>query len=96
VTGLGIGQLTMITSLMRESLTSGPIKTEWKPSDVVEHTGLYSVRHGNEHKLARYPLQHEVICQKGHKFPLCNQCGNQPRFNLIGVGGPIEQNDYFK
>jgi hypothetical protein len=73
-------------------------KSEWKPGDTVDYTGVYSVRHGNEHKLSssQYTLQHQVICMKGGKFPLCNHCGDQPRFNLVGSGEPIEQNEHFK
>lgn len=84
--------------LMRQNLLTDLIKTEWKPGDIVDHSGLYSVRHGNEHKLSggRYTLQHQLICLKGRIFPLCNHCGDQPRFNLVGAGEPIEQNEYFK
>jgi hypothetical protein len=76
----------------------GPITTEWKPGDTVEHSGVYRARHGSGHTVpgSHYTLAHQVICLEGTKFPLCNHCGDQPRFTLADYGEPIEQNDNFK
>jgi hypothetical protein len=84
--------------ITRDSLMSGPIKTEWKPGDTVEHSGVYQVCHGREHRYPgdRHSVQHQVICLVGSKFPPCHQCANQPRFTLAGFGEPIEQNEHFK
>jgi hypothetical protein len=81
----------------RESLY-GPIMTEWKPGDTTQHSGIYRVRHGRAHTYpgSRLIVEHQVICQEGKAFPLCNHCGDQPRFTLAEGGEPIEENDYFR
>jgi hypothetical protein len=85
-------------SFTRDSLTFGPVKTEWKPADAVEHSGVYRVCHGSEHRDPgdRRIVKHQVVCLEGSKFPPCNQCGNQARFTLADFGEPIEQNEHFK
>lgn len=76
----------------------GPIKMEWKPNDTVECSGVYKVRHGNEHKRpgTLYTLEDQVICTGGARFPPRNRCGSQPCFILLGFGNPIEQDENFK
>jgi hypothetical protein len=77
----------------------GPITTEWRPGDTVEHSGVYRVDHGGGHAEfsgGRYTLKHQVICLAGQKFPPCHRCGSQPRFTLADYGDPIERNEYFK
>jgi hypothetical protein len=84
-------------SIIRESLYE-PMTTEWKPGDIVQHSGVYSVRHSVAHTYAgsQHSVKHQVICQAGKEFPTCNQCGQSPRFVLADYGEPIEQNEFFK
>jgi hypothetical protein len=84
--------------ITREDLL-GPITSEWKPGDTVDYSGVYRVSHGSGHAMfpgSRYTLQHQVICLAGQKFPLCHQCGNDPRFTRIADGEPIGSNEHFK
>jgi len=76
----------------------GPITTEWKPGDTVEHSGVYRVRHGSQHTVpgSHYAMEHQVICLEGKKFLSCHHCDDQPRFTLADHGEPIERNEYFK
>jgi hypothetical protein len=48
----------------------------FKPGDIVPESGIYSVLHDNNHRLA-----HEVTCIRDRKFPPCRNC-EQPRFKL--------------
>jgi hypothetical protein len=85
-------------SIIRETLYD-PVRTEWKPHDTVEHSGVYEVFHGDDHLMfsgKRYPERHQVICLAGQIFPECNRCGTRPRFTLSAFGEPIGQNVHFK
>jgi hypothetical protein len=76
-----------------------PVKTEWQPGDTVECSGVYRVRHGDDHLMyagKSYPEEHQVICFTGQIFPACSRCGTRPRFTLAAHGEPIEQNEHFK
>jgi hypothetical protein len=75
----------------------GPIKTEWKPCDSVEHSGVYRVRHGTDHVWPdnQRRVEHQVICLEGQRFPSCKRCGMAPTFVFAEHGEPIEKNEYF-
>jgi hypothetical protein len=63
---------------------------QFKPGDKVPISGIYRVRHDNDHE-----AEHEVVCVEGKRFPRCHGCV-RPRF----IPGPtalrIESHDQFK
>jgi hypothetical protein len=83
--------------MIRECL-GGQIASEWKPGDAVEWSGVYSVRHGKDHTTTsggQYTIEDRLIFRSGGEFPLCNECGNLPRFILVSAAEPVEQNKHF-
>jgi hypothetical protein len=66
-------------------------KSEFKPGDVVEASGVYRVVHDKKHT-----GEHEVTVVHGKKFPPCNHCGSHPRFIPVKLAQHISANDHFK
>ena len=88
----------MVRCFTREGLF-GPIKTEWKPGDTVEHSGVYRAGHGAKHdtqSTGQRGLEDQVICLEDQTFPRCNQGGDLVHFTLANHGEPIENNVHFK
>jgi hypothetical protein len=76
----------------------GSMRSEWRPGDTVDYSGVYNVHHGDDHLMfagKQWPEQHQVICLAGQVFPACNRCGTRPRFTRIACGKPIADNEYF-
>jgi hypothetical protein len=65
-------------------------KTEFKPGDKVEESGVYKVTHDSTHAQA-----HEVTCVFGKTFPPCGGC-KHPRFILVRAAQHIEHHEHFK
>jgi hypothetical protein len=49
---------------------------EYKPGDVVPHTGIYATHH------SAHRLMHEATLEKGTRFPRCKRCDDAVRFTL--------------
>jgi hypothetical protein len=49
---------------------------DYKPGDVVPHTGIYSTHHSS------HRLMHEATLEKGTRFPRCKRCHDAVRFTL--------------
>jgi hypothetical protein len=62
-----------------------------KAGDMVKKSGVYSVRHGEQH--AR---DHEVTCVAGKAFPSCLECGEAVRFLLVKHATHIGRHEQFK
>lgn len=54
---------------------SGQI-TDYKPGDLVPHTGIYTTHHSS------HRLMHEATLEKGMRFPRCKRCNVEVRFTL--------------
>jgi hypothetical protein len=65
--------------------------TEYKPGDIVDKSGIYTVVHDRYHA-----AQHEVTCVHDKKFPPCNHCGHNVRFVLKYAAQHIDSNEHFK
>jgi hypothetical protein len=63
---------------------------EYKPGEIVEHSGVYRVVHDRTH-----PEEHEVTVVFGKRFPPCRDC-EHPRFIPVKLAQHIEHNEYFK
>jgi hypothetical protein len=52
-------------------------KTQHKPGETVQKSGIYRVLHQHH----RQP--HEASCRAGEMFPPCRTCGSRVRFELV-------------
>lgn len=66
-------------------------RTEYKPGDKVELSGIYKVTHDRVHHDV-----HEVTCVAGEHFPPCNHCGRHPRFRLVRYAKHVRNHEHFK
>jgi len=64
---------------------------EFKPGDIVQTSGIYAVKHDNNHA-----APHDVTCVKGEHFPPCNHCGSHPRFVLRHEAVHVNQHPHFQ
>jgi hypothetical protein len=51
---------------------------EYKPSDIVQFSGIYRVNHDTVHL-----MPHEVTCVEDEKFPPCRNCGKHITYTLV-------------
>jgi hypothetical protein len=58
-------------------MVSDSSKTLFKPGQKVLKAGIYNVLH------AEHRLPHKVSFKAKGKFPLCKQCGDRVRFELV-------------
>ena len=49
---------------------------DYKPGDVVPHTGIYTTHHSS------HRLMHEATLERGTRFPRCKRCHDAVRFTL--------------
>lgn len=79
-----------------EDLHSKPIKSEWKPGDLVDISGVYKVEHAGYHTLpgSKFSIREQIICYQGDTFRTCNRCGGQLRFYLQADGKPVAESEY--
>ena len=58
-------------------MASDSSKTIYKPGQVVPKAGIYKVSH------AQHRLPHKASFKAHEKFPACNKCNTQVRFELL-------------
>ncbi len=63
----------------------------FRPGQPVTRSGIYRVIHDPYHH-----AEHEVTCVFGKKFPPCNHCGHNVRFELVRGAQHIQHNENFK
>jgi hypothetical protein len=62
-----------------------------KAGDTVKKSGIYSVRHEDEHVGA-----HDVTCVAGKPLPSCAECGEKVRFVLVRAATHVSRHEQFK
>jgi hypothetical protein len=62
-----------------------------KAGDTVKKSGIYSVRHAEDHVGA-----HEVTCVAGKTLPACGECGEKVRFLLLRHATHVSRHEQFK
>lgn len=63
---------------LRELLGSG--LAEFKPGQIVPHSGIYDVIHYLPHLVSDH---HQVTCVKGEHFPPCRDCKAGVKYKLF-------------